>query len=107
MKKLISTISKQRKVRPSICRIHVARADLRDNIKNNTDNPIIGVHRRGRNLRGNLVIIYDKLGNEVARIVQNISNPLKCGARVWIETHGTVMLAYNEGGTVRSEVLES
>jgi len=85
----------------------VARADLRDNIKNNTDNPVIGVHRRGRNLRGNSVIIYDKLGNEVARIVQSMHKPLKCGARVWIETYGTVMIAYNEGETVRSEVLES
>jgi hypothetical protein len=107
MTKSTSTPSKQKtKTRASICRMHVSRADMRNNIRSGKDDPVIAVHRRGRNLRGNSVIIYDKLGNEVARIVQSMKNPLKNGARIWIETYETVALFYNDGDTVVSELLE-
>lgn len=108
MTKSTLTPSKRKttKTRKSICRVHVSRADMRNNIKNGTDDPVIAVHRRGRNLRGNSVIIHDKSGNEVARIVQSMHNPLKCGARVWIETSEAVTLIYNDGDAVVSELLE-
>ena len=86
--------------------MHVSRADMRNNIRTGKDDPVIAVHRRGRSLRGNSVIIYDKQGNEVARIVQSMNKPLKNGARIWIETHETVALFYNDGATVISELLE-
>jgi hypothetical protein len=109
MTKSTSTPSKQKKSRSrkSICRLHVSRADMRNNIKNGTDNPVIAVHRRGHSMRGNSVIIHDKQGNEVARIVQRMHNPLKCGARVWIETYEAVTLIYNDGETTVSELLKS
>lgn len=106
MTKLTSTAFKGKKTRASICRMHVSRADMRNNIVSGKDDPVIAVHRRGRSLRGNSVIIYDRLGNEVARIVQSMKNPLKNGARIWIETHETVALFYNDGDSVVSELLE-
>jgi hypothetical protein len=106
MTKSTSTPSKEKKTRASICRMHVSRADMRNNIRSGKDDPVIAVHRRGRSLRGNSVIIYDRLGNEVARIVQSMKNPLKNGARIWIETHETVALFYNDGDSVVSELLE-
>jgi len=105
MARLTSTPSKGKKTR-AICRMHVSRADMRNNIRSGKDDPVIAVHRRGRSLRGNSVIIYDRLGNEVARIVQSMKNPLKNGARIWIETHETVALFYNDGDSVVSELLE-
>jgi hypothetical protein len=79
---------------------------MRNNIRSGKDDPVIAVHRRGRSLRGNSVIIYDKKGNEVARIVQSMNKPLKNGARIWIETYETVALFYNDGDSVVSELLE-
>lgn len=90
--------------RSSICRVHVSRADIRDNIKNGMDNPVIAVHRRGLNVRGNIVIIYDKLGNEVARIVQSMKKPLKCGARVWVETREAVSVVSIDSEGIASEL---
>ena len=106
MARLTSTPSKGKKTRASVCRMHVSRADMRNNIVSGKDDPVIAVHRRGRSLRGNSVIIYDRLGNEVARIVQSMKHPLKNGARIWIETHETVALFYNDGDSVVSELLE-
>lgn len=105
MTKSISTPSKRKKSK-AVCRIHISRADMLANIRNGKDDPVIALHRRGRNLRGNSVIIYDKLGNEVARIVQSMQKPLKNGAKIWIETYETVALFYNKGDLVVSEILE-
>jgi len=47
--------------------------------------PAITVKRGGENVRGHEVIIYDKEGNVVARVVQPRDRKLSCGARIWIE----------------------
>ena len=36
------------------------------------------------------LIIYDKQGEEVAKVIYSPDKPLSCGAKVWIETENRV-----------------
>ena len=40
-------------------------------------------------------IIYDKHGEEVAKVIYSPDKPLSCGAKVWIETENKVETKLN------------
>lgn len=71
-------------------RIHVNQHAIKRNGKNGTNEPCITVKTYKSNDYGHRVGITG--GCEV---VQRMDKPLSCGARVWIETQGTVCL-YDE-----------
>jgi hypothetical protein len=52
--------------------------------------PVITVKRGNDNVYGHEVIIYDKDGSVVARVLQPNDKTLSCGARVWVETDAVV-----------------
>lgn len=70
--------------------IHVNQHVIRDNKKNNSDNPPITVKTYKSNNYGARVNILDKDGNVVARVIYRPESPLSCGAHVWIETNSKV-----------------
>ena len=70
--------------------IHVNQHNIRKNIKNNTNAPVITVKTYKSNNYAHQVIIKDKHGEEVARVIYSADKPLSCGARVWIETKNEV-----------------
>lgn len=87
--------SKYRQLRPRLCRIHVSQPAIRANIKKQREgeegyDPRITVKRGRDNIYGHEVIIYDKDGNVVAKVVQPRDKQLSCGARIWIETTAVV-----------------
>lgn len=49
------------------------------------------------NIYGNEVIIYDKDGEEAARVVYDSTNPLSCGAHAWISTQYKVEVITKDG----------
>ena len=69
----------------TIKRLHVDMHAIRRNIKNETQEPVITVQHRGKSYKGFEV----KFEHGVLR--QSIK-PLSCGARVWIETTGIIIL---------------
>jgi len=60
---------------------------IRSNKKNGTNDPVITVKTYKSNTYGHEV---DILGD--SKVVYNPDNPLSCGARVWIETDGEVLI---------------
>lgn len=66
--------------------IHVNQHIIKSNKKNNTQEPVLTVKTYKSNRYGSNVIIKDKTGDEVARIIYRPDRPLSCGARCWIET---------------------
>jgi len=69
--------------------IHVNQHNIRANDKGMIDaaeKPVITVKDYKQNRKGNGAVILDNHGNEVARVVYRPYHPLKCGAKVWIET---------------------
>lgn len=79
--------------------IHVNQHKLKANTKNGTDDPVLTVKTYKSNDYAHEVIIRDKNGNEVARIVYRPHKPLSCGARCWIETTGEVELVVRKQRT--------
>ena len=69
--------------------IHVNQHNIKANAKHGTNLPVITCKNYKENRYGHEVIIYDKEGNEVAKVVYP-GTTLQCGARVWIETHNKV-----------------
>lgn len=68
--------------------IHVNRNILASNKKHGRDEPAITVRTRSKVLgRGRQVLMLGK-----SLVVQDEDNPLSCGARVWIETSGMVVI---------------
>lgn len=66
--------------------IHVNQHAIKNNSKNNVNNPVLTCKTYKSNNYAHTAIIYDKTGEEVARVVYSPDKPLSCGARVWIET---------------------
>lgn len=65
--------------------IHVNQHVIKHNRKTGSNDPVLTCKTYDSNEYGHEVIIYDKDGNEVARIVYRPDKPLSCGAHVWIE----------------------
>jgi hypothetical protein len=73
--------------------IHVNQHIIKANAKNGTTDPALTVKDYRENRKAHEAIIYDKDGDEVARVVfaDGVNRqPLDCGARVWIETRHDV-----------------
>jgi hypothetical protein len=72
--------------------IHVNQHVIKSNAKNNEEEPVLTCKTYKENRYAKEVIIYDKNGEEVARVIYRPDNPLSCGAKVWIETKNEVKL---------------
>jgi hypothetical protein len=85
---VMELVPRKKKKRKKKTVIHVNQQHIRQNIKLPPEEkkPVITVKTYNTNEYGNVAIIYDKEGNEVARVVNGQEHPLSCGARVWIET---------------------
>jgi len=70
--------------------IHVNQHNIKKNIKNSANHPVITVKTYKSNDYAHQIAIKDKDGVEVARVVYSPDKPLSCGARVWIETKNEV-----------------
>jgi len=70
--------------------IHVNQHKIKSNNKNGTNHPVLTVKTYNTNDYGHQAILKDENGKEVARVVYSPDKPLSCGARVWIETLGSV-----------------
>lgn len=78
-------------------RIHVNQHIIRSNTKKlktdpsaKLEPPILVKHRNGSR-HTNTAILLDANDRECARVVYRPHAPMACGARVWIETHNTVV----------------
>ena len=60
---------------------------IRSNKKNGTNDPVITVKTYKSNTNGHEVEILGK-----SKVVYSPDKPLSCGARVWIETDGEVLV---------------
>lgn len=60
---------------------------IRSNKKNGTNDPVITVKTYKSNTYGHEVEILGK-----SKVVYSPDKPLSCGARVWIETDGEVLI---------------
>jgi len=67
--------------------IHVNQHEVKANVKNGTDNPVLTVKNYKSNTYAHEV---DIMGT--SKIVYSPDKPLACGARVWIETEATVVI---------------
>lgn len=72
--------------------IHVAPKVLADNAANNQTRPAIVVKNQGKIYRCHGVVINDKDGNEICRVIQNDEQPHDGGTRVWIETDREIVM---------------
>jgi hypothetical protein len=67
--------------------IHVNQHKIKQNNKNRTQNPVITVKNYKENRYAKKVEILGP-----ATIIYNPTNPLKCGAKCWIETQSNVII---------------
>lgn len=77
--------------------IHINQHRIKANCRNGTNDPVITVKSYNSNDYGHEVVIYDKEGNEIARVVYRKDNPLSCGAHCWIETRNPIKVITNDG----------
>lgn len=75
-------------------RIHVNQHRIRININKpeHVQLPPIGVEWSSEKQYGRTVKIFDKAGEVVATLIYSPDKPLKCGARLWIETDSKVQI---------------
>jgi hypothetical protein len=71
--------------------IHVNQHNIKANAKGN-DLPVITCKTYKSNDYGKEVVIYDKQGEEVAKVVYSPDKALSCGAKVWIETNNKIKI---------------
>lgn len=76
--------------RPKKKWIHINQHVIKSNRKTGAREPVITCKTYDTNDYGHEVIIYDKDGNEVARVIYSPDKPLSCGAHVWLETTNDV-----------------
>ena len=74
-----------------IKRIHINMHNIRYNKKHNAKKPVITVKTSKENVYGHRVKILG--GSDV---IYSPDKPLSCGARVWIETNSSVVVANNQ-----------
>jgi hypothetical protein len=72
--------------------IHVNQHVIKANTKNGTNEPPLTVKTYNEGWNAQEVDILGPDGTVVATIIHRPHAPLSCGARVWIETHGDVVL---------------
>lgn len=65
--------------------IHVNQHNIKANRSNGTDIPVLTCKTYNSNEYAHEVILRDKDGVEIGRIVYRKDNPLSCGAHVWME----------------------
>jgi hypothetical protein len=70
-----------------IARIHVNQHVIKANAKNGENNPIFTVKQGGNNTYAHNVKVKGEM-----ELVYSPDKPLSCGAKVWIETRGEVIL---------------
>ena len=70
--------------------IHVNQHVIRSNDKNGDNAPVLTCKTYKSNDYAHEAIIFDKHGDEVAKIIYRPDKPLSCGAKVWIETQNIV-----------------
>ena len=74
-----------------IKRIHINMHNIRYNKKNNARKPVITVKTSKENVYGQWVKILGE-----SDVIYSPDKPLSCGARVWIETNSSVVVANNQ-----------
>lgn len=77
--------------------IHVAPKMLIENAADGGKRPAIVVKNQGHVYRCQGVVINDKDGNELLRVVQSDDKPLDGSTRVWIETDREIIMERIEG----------
>lgn len=65
--------------------VHVNQFVIKSNLKNKKTDPVLTVKNYKENRYAQEVVIKDKSGNIVGKIIYSPEKPLSCGARVWIE----------------------
>lgn len=74
--------------------IHVNRHKIKSNQKHGTDEPVLTVKTYKSNTYAHTAQIVCPCCDKVAaEVIHSPEKPLKCGARVWIETQGEVVTA--------------
>ena len=71
-----------------IARIHVNQHVIKANAKNGENNPIFTVKQGGKNTYAFNVKVKGEM-----ELVYSPDKPLSCGAKVWIETRGEIILS--------------
>jgi hypothetical protein len=74
-------------------RIHINKHTIAKNHKQDLNEPVIGVEESGKPKRYGHEVIIDG----PSQVVYHPDKPLKCGARVWIETRADVTVIIIEG----------
>jgi hypothetical protein len=69
----------------TIKRIHINKHVIAKNLKEGTDAPAVTVQTSKKPYRGKAVAIHGP-----SAVVTSMDKPLKCGARIWIETKSEV-----------------
>ena len=86
--------------------IHVNQHVIKANRKHSKADPVLTVKTYKSNDYGHEAIIYDKGGEEVARVIYRPHKPLSCGAQVWIETQNEVSVTrYPEEGDLDCDAI--
>ena len=70
-----------------IARIHVNQHVIKANAKNGENNPIFTIKQGGKNTYAHNVKVKGEM-----ELVYSPNKPLSCGAKVWIETRGDIVL---------------
>tara|TARA_R110000787_G_scaffold253394_1_gene358792 strand:+ start:188 stop:586 length:399 start_codon:yes stop_codon:yes gene_type:complete len=71
-----------------IARIHVNQHVIKANAKNGENNPIFTIKQGGKNTYAFNVKVKGEM-----ELVYSPDKPLSCGAKVWIETRGEIILS--------------
>ncbi|MGA1048255.1 MAG: hypothetical protein ACO3UU_09605 [Minisyncoccia bacterium] len=67
--------------------IHVNQHEIKANVKNKTNNPVLTVKTYKTNTYAHEVLLKGE-----SKIIYSPNKPLSCGARVWIETQDEVII---------------
>ena len=70
-----------------IARIHVNQHVIKANAKNGENNPIFTIKQGGKNTYAHNVKVKGEM-----ELIYSPDKPLSCGAKVWIETRGDIVL---------------
>ena len=76
----------------AIHRIHVNQHIIRSNRASGKAEPVLTVKGGGANRYASRVDVLGEDGKVVCTVVYRPENPLSCGAEVWIETTGNIVL---------------
>lgn len=71
-----------------ITRLHVNQHVIKANTKTGSDDPVFSIKHRGKTIKARSVTVTGEMH------MKYNSNPLSCGARVWLET--TSPITYEE-----------